>query len=222
MLPINTYFKNIIFHRYIIICYVLVLTTTDKASSQSLIKRFFSLSFPEKRWVICHPFIAKKAFKIGEEARKVSENMKNDRELDGDANGGQIDAFRHAFWMARLSQEIKWKKAYRLGIAHEKGNYRDFKKHRLEEGTLPDSASCEMDLRNNNKGIDIGKANPHADIEFLSNTIKKEILKGNLWIIYKDKRGNFLNCNGEIIPGSEIKGQWSNPKCLVPSNTPRP
>ena len=47
-------------------------------------------------------------------------------------------------------------KAYRLGKAHEKGNYLDYKKHRLEEGSIPDKISSDMDLCNNLKGIEIG------------------------------------------------------------------
>lgn len=168
--------------------------------------------------MIFHPFIAKKALRIGEEARTISKNIANDRELDGDENGGQIDAFRHAYWMARLSQEMRWKKAYRLGKAHEKGNYKDYKKHRNEEGTLPDSASGEMDLRNNKIGIEIGQNNKNSDTEYLINTVKKDILNGKLWVIYKDNQGHFLNCNGDIIEPDAMKGKWINTKCIVPSN----
>ena len=39
-----------------------------------------------------------------------------------------MDAFRHAYWMARLRQEIGKTAARSLGKAHEKENYQTFKK----------------------------------------------------------------------------------------------
>ena len=45
---------------------------------------------------------------------------------------------------------MKWKKAVKLGIAHEKANLISFKKMKGdEEGVLPDSISSVMDLFNN-------------------------------------------------------------------------
>jgi len=44
--------------------------------------------------------------------------------LDGDASGGQVDAFRHAYWMARLHQEIGKRAAFSLGKSHEKENWK--------------------------------------------------------------------------------------------------
>ena len=43
--------------------------------------------------------------------------------LDKDPSGGQVDAFRHAYWMARLNEEIGKNAAKSLGKAHEKENY---------------------------------------------------------------------------------------------------
>lgn len=196
-----------------------VFTDTDLFSQNSSVwKQFGNLSCAEKRWVICHPFIAKKAFIVSVEAGNVSDNMANDRQFDGDKNGGQIDAFRHTYWMARLSQEINPRKALKLGKAHEKGNYRDFLKNRNEEGTLPDSIACLMDLLNNENGIRLGTENKTADQEKMIFLVKKEILAGNLWIIKKDIKGNYLSCAGELILREELAGSWSNRKCLVKSD----
>ena len=187
-------------------------------SQESRFKSFKSLSRPEKIWVIFHPFISKKAYHISKEATKMADNLANDRQLDGDKNGGQIDAFRHAFWMASLTQEICWRKARSLGNAHEKGNEIFFKRNKAEDGTIPDKVSCEMDLLNNDIGIKIGREKYDFETEQLVFFIKSEILNGNLWIIKKDRNGNFLNKDGEIIEIDKLKGKWENDKCLVRSD----
>ncbi|MBK6839510.1 MAG: hypothetical protein IPG90_15685 [Bacteroidetes bacterium] len=66
------------------------------------------------------PVHRKKTWKITEQARMETKSLLLDSRLDGDEDGGQLDAFRHAFWMASLSQKICWRKALKLGIAHEK------------------------------------------------------------------------------------------------------
>src|SRR6185295_19637862 len=55
-------------------------------------KAFHHLSCPEKRWVIFHPFIAKKAYRLTQQAKAVAKEMAKDSLLDGDENGGQVDA----------------------------------------------------------------------------------------------------------------------------------
>ena len=116
-----------------------------------------TVSYPEKRWAVFHPFIAKKSYILTKEALYVADSIKNSSTLDGDIAGGQVDAFKHAYWMALLSQHIKGRKALKLGKAHEKGNYKSFKKS-IRKGfpTSNDKRSSEMDLWNNQKGIQIG------------------------------------------------------------------
>jgi len=168
--------------------------------------------------VISHPFIAKKARDISIEARDVSEALLKDTVLDGDKCGGQVDAFRHAFWMALLVREIKQKKAYRLGLSHEKGNKKMFKKNRTEEGDIPDAKSCKMDLLNNDIGIRIGIESSDESEEKLVEIIKKAVLNGELWIISKDSAGNFLDCKGNVLKKEDYSGRWENEKCLVRSD----
>ncbi len=199
-----------------ILCLIFFLISSFNLQAQN--KYFWKLSCAEKVWVITHCFVAKKAWGITQEVKKISALVKNDRLFDGDENGGQIDAFRHAFWMASLTQQICWRKAKKLGKAHEKGNKRDFKKHRLEQGTLPDAISCEMDLKNNNVGLTIGKENKEASQEKLVNTIKQAILQGELWKIKKDENGNYLDCNGNILKKEDYQGTWYNNKCLIRSD----
>src|SRR5258705_12173330 len=98
-----------------------VLLGTDKSFCQINYKsEFKKLSCAEKHWVFFHPFIAKKAFRLTQQARAASKEMLRSPLLDGDFNGGQVDAFRHAYWMALLTQHMCWRKARWLGKAHEK------------------------------------------------------------------------------------------------------
>ncbi len=185
--------------------------------SQKESKIFFKLSCPEKRWVISHIFKAKGAYKLSLEASQRTKELLGDSSLDGDLNGGQLDAFRHAYWMACVTQKYGWRTAASLGKAHEKGNYRYYKKHRTEDGTFPDAQSGQMDFLNNDAGIELGKNNSNAAPVELTLKIKELILTGKLFILKKDKYGNFLTCNGEIISKDELKGKWETEKCIVSS-----
>jgi hypothetical protein len=55
----------------------------------------------EYRWAMLHPLAAKRVQKHLAEAMAVYKEVKNAKELDGFENGGTLDAFRHAFTMAR-------------------------------------------------------------------------------------------------------------------------
>ena len=178
-------------------------------------KKFKELSCPEKWWVIGHPFVAKKALRISEEARKETAIIKQEKTLKGTGNGGQLDAFRHTFWMANLTRKIGWRKAKKLGEAHEKGNYKDYKRNKLEDGVIPDKASSDMDFFNNEVGIKIGKMTDTFDFKSFVIVAVKE---GRCKIIKKDNKSNYLDCEGSIIPNDELKGKWENKKCLVNSN----
>lgn len=194
---------------------LLFFSVTTDASSLS---EFFKLSRFEKCWVITHPFVAHKAFLITNEARMETDLISKDRSLDQDPYGGQVDAFRHAYWMARLAQNIKWKKAISLGIAHEKANYLSFKKNKKdEEGFLPDSLSSVMDISNNNIGVAIGcnfKNNSPAEIKTI---IILAIQEGKMIVLKKNNLGHFLNCDGNVL-SHLTQPNWYVPKCLVSSN----
>ncbi len=199
-----------------IVAFFLFCTTLLVAQNGSFVQ-FKKLSCAEKRWVVFHPFVAKKALQLSLEARTVTAEVKQQRILKGTGNGDQIDAFRHTYWMARLAQEIHWRKAKRLGRAHEKGNYRQFKKGKLEDDVLPDKVSSEMDLFNNDVGLDLGKMNRRQELE---NEVIKLIKEGKCKIIKTDTNGNFLDEQNNIIPAEELKGKWGNRKVLVDSDYP--
>lgn len=177
-----------------------------------------NIHISEVMWVIKHPFIAHRAYKITDTARKYANDAISDPSLDGDYNGGMVDAFRHTLWMTLLVQKISPKAALELGKAHEKGNYRDFKKKVVEEGKLPDSVSCEMDMRNNIVGIEIGQEYMGMDTETLIQVVKVAVREGRCWKIKKDSGGNFLDIDGNIIPDEEWEGKWINKKVIVPSD----
>ncbi|MBK8806701.1 MAG: hypothetical protein IPO21_08670 [Bacteroidales bacterium] len=181
-----------------------------------------SLTFHKVMWAVAHPFVAKKVYTISKEAQRAAFQMAKTDSLDRDAVGGQVDAYRHIYWMALLVQEIAPRKARRLGEIHEKDNFRDFKKRRNEDGILPDSVSGNMDLLNNEIGIAIGLQIKDSSRTFISQTVVERIRQGEAWIIKKNHKGTFLTCNGYEISIAEYKGIWGIPKCLIPSNETPP
>ena len=202
--------------RFKVVFFILLFSFSSLLFSQdSKWKKFKKLSPPEKCWVIRHPFVAKKALKITEEARFVTKSVKQEKLLKGLGNGDQVDAFRHAFWMANLTFEIGRRRAKSLGESHEKGNYKDYKKRKLEDGVIPDKISSDMDLFNNDVGIEIGKQ--ESGFNFKKDVINA-VKEGRCKIVKKDKKDNFLDCEGNVISLEELKGKWENNKCLVNSN----
>ena len=203
----------------VLICF---LSAIQPDFAQSTKKSFRQLSCPEKWWVVTHPFVANKARKITADVIRVSEEMKKDSLLDGDADGGQVDAFRHAYWMAALSQKICWRKAIALGKAHEKGDYRKFNKGKVEdENVLPDSISGVMDLFNNRIGTSIGCQNHDLDPDNLKKLIRSNIIQGKMKIISKNIEGKFLDCDGNMLKIKLYLNIWNIPKCLVASDFQR-
>ncbi|WP_339659565.1 hypothetical protein [uncultured Polaribacter sp.] len=164
-----------------------------------------------------HPFKAKKALAISMEAKKVSDSIKNTNLLDGDGSGGQVDAFRHAYWMARLHQEIGKSAARSLGKAHEKENYLTFKKRKLEDGVVPDEISSEMDLYNNEQGLQLISKGSEVSNKGLMYRIINAIQNGEMKIIKKNEQGNFLTCDDQLISSESLQGKWKNNKCLISS-----
>lgn len=207
--------------RIIVLLLCTCLLVPGLSFSQNTKKYKRHISGPEFWWAAGHIFIAHKAFRITRKCLAVTDSVKQSNELDRDSQGGQLDAFRHSYWMARLAQKINPRKAQKLGIAHEKGNYIDFKKHRTEDGILPDKISSAMDLYNNERGLNVGFQNRRVDADSLRMLIIKAIKNGEMITIYKDKEGNYLQCNDSLINLSDYINTWNIPKCLVPSSRKR-
>lgn len=201
--------------RVLFFCFII---STNIGYSQSNWQRFKKLSCAEKSWAILHVFKAKKALRIAKEAQHVADSIAKTPLLDGDKSGGQVDAFRHAYWMARLHQEIGKNAARSLGIAHEKTNYQQYKNRVLEDGIAPDKISSDMDLFNNSVGLTFTQKGVQHPKNGLIYKIVNAILAGKLKVIKKDSNKNYITCTGKPISFKELKGKWTNNKCLVNSN----
>lgn len=176
------------------------------------------LSRYEKRWALWHPLAALKIKKQLPQALKLYEEVKAAHLLDQYESGGKLDAFRHTFTMAYLAQSIPVKKLRKLGVAHEKGNYLDFKHQRLENAERPDSLLCDMDLKNNETGFFIAKAQQPMSGDSLKQYVVDLILKGGAWYLKRDREGRYVDCSGHVIDSDLYKGKWFVPKCLVKTN----
>ncbi|MBL7883736.1 MAG: hypothetical protein JNL69_06680 [Bacteroidia bacterium] len=175
------------------------------------------LSTPEKRWVVWHPFVAKKSMRITQHVLVITDSIKKSGTIGMDNNGGYLDAFKHTYWMASLTLEIGARKTKKLGIAHERGNYLQFKNMKLEDNYLPDSVSSVMDLKNNEQGIRIALENK-SNKTLLMQQVVKNLQEGNLFVIKKNKQGDYLTCDNEVLLIIDWKGKWGIPKCIVNSN----
>lgn len=177
-----------------------------------------SRSCYEKRWAFTHPFAALKVKKIYKKCMPLYEELKKNKTLGHFENGGKLDAFRHAFFMAAFDQKLKTAKLRKLGIAHEKGNYARFLKNIKEEGELADSLSTVMDLKNNELGFRIGNANKKKDLQNLKMMVIEEIIKGEAVYFKRNDSGQYINCIGEVIILENYQNKWFIPKCLIKTN----
>ena len=194
-----------------------VIPLIGKAQNNTL-HSFFKLSTAEKKWAIGHLFIAKKAWVITERCRFVTDSLGKLGIPDRDPSDGKLDAFRHSFWMATLSEKIGSRKSLSLGRAHEQGNYRDFKRNRFEEGNIPDKVSTDMDLFNNRIGVGIGMSLKGNNEKLIIDSILKAIAKGDMRIVLKDTHGRSCDATFHPIPMEDLKGKWITPRVLVPSD----
>lgn len=209
--------------RYFILVLNITYFATGNAnlSAQNSTKQNAKLdvSCPEIWWGIGHPFISIKAFRISKQALITTRQIEKEKLLQNDWNGGQIDAFKHAFWMGLLTYKINRKQAIKLGIAHEKGNYKNFKKNlRRGRSGNHDKAAQEMDLLNNETGASLAEQFSDADENEFKEIIMDYIQAGRLKIIKKNNLGEYLNENDQIIPTAQLIGIWDNGKVLVDSD----
>lgn len=175
------------------------------------------LSRPEKVWSLMHTHKAKIVYKCALRARTVTDSLEKNGVIT-DRNGGQLDAFRHAYWSALMMQHFSEQTVRRVGENHEKGNYLDFRKGKLEDGERSDSMASVMDLHNNESGIEIAKLHAANKSGSLIQLIIEQIWNGKLCILKKDASGNYLNAKDEIINVNDFKNKWYIPKCIVSSD----
>ncbi|MCB0397665.1 MAG: hypothetical protein KDD36_13505 [Flavobacteriales bacterium] len=197
---------------------LMLLVFTCAVDGQSRWKTFRTISRPERCWVLFHPFVAGKCLNLTKQAQAASERIMRSDTLDGDPAGGQVDAFRHAYWMALVSSRTGWRKARSLGRAHERGNHIARRKGHLEDGLIPDKPASDMDLWNNDAGIDIGRTHKNAPSDSLRIYVISAIMEGKMRVLSKNAAGQWLDCNGQPLPPESYTGLWENDKCLVPSD----
>lgn len=198
---------------------VLLVFFSPQAEACPKNKPWKSVSRPEKIWSVTHPFKAKKVLNCAQRSRFVTDSLEKAGVLT-DGNGGQLDAFRHAYWMALLiNSGFDEVAATKIGERHEKGNYINFRKGKLEDSARADSMMCVMDLQNNQLGIVIGQTYIDSDKKLpLIELVIKEIWNGNLSIMSKNEKGEYLDKDGNRIVLSQYKGQWYIPKHIVKSD----
>ena len=199
--------------QYIVVLVLTLVSTNCVAQHQVKLKQ---VSKYERRWVMAHPFLAGKAKRCAERTRIVCDSLERKGVLY-DSNGGQLDAFRHIYWMYLLGTSIRQDAAKNLGIAHEKGNYHQFKKGRMEDGARPDSLGSVMDELNNQIGLRLATDTSVTQSNAV-NKILNVIWNGEAYIVKKNAMQQRLNCAGTVVDYSKFKLKWNLPGCLVKSN----
>jgi hypothetical protein len=198
--------------KYILI--IIVITTVGKITlfAQRPVSAY------EFRWAFFHPFAALKIKKRLPKALVIYNEVKATGQPDSFAGGGKLDAFRHVYTMAYLARYIRVKKLRKLGRAHEKGNKRQFKNNKLEDGERPDSLACEMDLKNNESGFLLGSANKTLNDTALKTLVLEAITAGKAWYLKRNVQGQYVDCDNKPVDPALYKGKWFVPKCLIKTN----
>jgi hypothetical protein len=176
------------------------------------------VSRPEKVWSVLHPLKAKKVLTCARRSIVVTDSLLKAGTLT-DRNGGQLDAFRHAYWMAlMINAGMSEGVVRKVGERHEKGNYLDFKKGKLEDSARADSMMSVMDLRNNEAGIAAGKKYRGDKKIPLIEMLLNEIWNGNMAIMSKNENGEYLDAQRNVIDLKQYAGKWYIPKHIVKSD----
>lgn len=188
----------------------LLLLFSIKTFSQTKVSRY------EYAWAFAHPFAACKVKKIHKKLKPYYNENELKLSLDSFSQGGKLDAYRHVFYMAAFAQKIKAKKVIKLGKAHEKTNYRQFKKGKGKNVVLPDSLSGLMDLWNNEIGVTLARDNKELGYEELKQKVIKLINENKAFYFLRDANGNFLDCDGKtVIDLKKYQDKWYIPKCML-------
>lgn len=186
-------------------------------NAQSSKKAFRNLSKAEKRWVLFHPFKAKKAYRVSKVVTRLMDSIQKTETLGKHQIGNQLDAFKHTYWMWTLASNIGCRSAKSLGKAHEKGNYQTYKKQELEDGTLPDAVSSEMDMHNNAIGIQLFKQHGRISKKERIKKVLEALSLGKLRMIAQRLRGVYVDVKGAVLPKESYEGLWENRKILIPT-----
>lgn len=173
---------------------------------------------PVALWGISHPFAAVKIQKINRQCLSIYHQKELKTRLDSFSSGGQLDAFRHVFFMAAFHQKVKAKKLRKLGRAHENKNYRQFLKGETPGEWQHDSLSMVMDLHNNEVAFGLKTDTHSVSLEELKEKVIQSLLSGKALIMKRNRKGQLLKCDNSLLRPEDYGKVWYIPKCLVSSN----
>lgn len=158
----------------------------------------------EMIWAVAHPFCALKVQKVYHQNLRFydKEYLKN-RGLT-DSCDGKTDAFRHIFFMALFSQKCSTRKIFKLGLAHERKNYRCYLKKNCREDCPSDTLSILMDLRNNEIGNLLGKMYKTVSPEMMRSIVIDLILKEKVNLVTVRPNGRRI-LTGNSFNQNDIK-----------------
>lgn len=201
----------------------LILLPFTVSAKPGVAEAFWKLSRPEKGWVLAHPFKAKRAFHVTQQVRHTTDSLYRLQLPDTFRHGGRIDAFRHSYWMAMLTQRIGERPSRKLGRCHERGNRIKYRKGKTEDGYIQDATACEMDLHNNEQGIRLALEHPNEGRDGMARECLKAIRSGKMKILFINADGAYCDCDGKPV-NMVRKGmdKWKLPICLLSSEWPQP
>ena len=181
-------------------------------------RSFWKLSRPEKGWVVSHPFKAKRAYMATMHARQITDSLFRLQIPDTFRHGGRIDAFRHSYWMAILTHCIGERASRKLGQCHENGNRILYRRGRSEDGFLQDATACEMDLHNNEVGIQLALHHTGSSRGAMASICLDAIQTGQMKILSINSVGEYCDCLGNpVVMMRRGMDKWKLPICLIPS-----
>jgi len=154
-------------------------------------ENFSDLSYAERQFIKNHPIAAWKFRSNAQTSKNATWERFPDIKTPQNPNpylNTKADAFRHAYWMALNTISESESLAREYGIAHES-----------ETPTLLYQEK-DMDLFNNEVGIEIGKA--YTDLSSLADYIYGKILEGKMKYLYPldYNQSPRYDANGDRVP----------------------
>ena len=140
-------------------------------------------------------------------------------QIAGTSTNEAIDPKKQKFGELQENQQKTEGDVHDLGASQMQEMLNDyFKKHKDEDGDVPDAISNTMDLWNNQIGADMSRENPEADEETLVTLVRVAVISGMCRIVKRNSSGDFLDLSGNVIKREQWHGKWVNPRCLVTSD----
>jgi len=143
----------------------------------------------EMAWAVLNPLSAYRIKKAADRAFALADASG----LEG-ARDGRKDAFRHCIWNALATQSAGATATRDFTTLHEQGT------NPASYANSPDydPIAIQMDLHNNRVGRQIGYSNSSATEEQIVALVNQAIANGDLRMIKRDNRGNYLDANGDL------------------------